>query len=271
MARDASAGLDRFFGVDKSAAPAAERVASMPGDAAYRAGLSEKRAGRWEAAAARFRKAADVGHPAAATELGQAYQEGRGVEQDPKRGARYLAAAATQGDAEAQYLLAKAFANGRGVPEDEAWAARWYGKAARQGQIESQYAYGVLLAAGKGVPSDPVAGTAWLGVAEGRGHEGAGKLREVFAQRLTPEQRGAAEARAAAFKAGPNRRFADPPTVTYVQVSLARLGYAPGPADGYMGPVTRSAIRDYQRSNGLSADGALTPTLLQDLVTRSRR
>lgn len=65
--------------------------------------------------------------------------------------------------------------------------------------------------------------------------------------------------------AGPARSTAPgpraPERVREVQRALARLGYAPGPVDGLMGPRTRSAIRAYQAAAGLTADGRLTPEL----------
>ena len=44
-------------------------------------------------------------------------------------------------------------------------------------------------------------------------------------------------------------------TIAEIQSMLAELGYRPGPADGIMGERTRSAIRRYQGSAGLPADG----------------
>ncbi len=44
-------------------------------------------------------------------------------------------------------------------------------------------------------------------------------------------------------------------TVKQVQKALANAGYDPGPADGKMGQKTKSAIKSFQRKNGLKADG----------------
>ncbi len=40
-----------------------------------------------------------------------------------------------------------------------------------------------------------------------------------------------------------------------LQEELATHDYHPGPADGIMGPMTRGAIRHYQRDAGLEVDG----------------
>ncbi len=50
-----------------------------------------------------------------------------------------------------------------------------------------------------------------------------------------------------------------------LQEELATHDYHPGPADGIMGPMTRGAIRHYQRDAGLEVDGVATKDLLDHL------
>jgi membrane-bound lytic murein transglycosylase B len=50
------------------------------------------------------------------------------------------------------------------------------------------------------------------------------------------------------------------------QGALQRLGYDPGPLDGVIGARARAALRAWQKSQGLVADGYLTP----DLIARLR-
>jgi membrane-bound lytic murein transglycosylase B len=50
-----------------------------------------------------------------------------------------------------------------------------------------------------------------------------------------------------------------------LQTALTQRGFDSGTPDGVMGPATRGAIRDYQRSVGLPADGYPTLELLQRL------
>ncbi|SDO01448.1 lytic murein transglycosylase [Pseudomonas jinjuensis] len=50
-----------------------------------------------------------------------------------------------------------------------------------------------------------------------------------------------------------------------LQEGLATRGYSPGAADGIIGANTRKAIRAYQQSQGLPADGYPTPALLSRL------
>lgn len=50
-----------------------------------------------------------------------------------------------------------------------------------------------------------------------------------------------------------------------IQEELAAHGYAPGPADGLLGPRTVGAIRKYQRDAGLPVDGVAGKELLDHL------
>ncbi|MDQ6912398.1 MAG: peptidoglycan-binding protein [Verrucomicrobiota bacterium] len=50
-----------------------------------------------------------------------------------------------------------------------------------------------------------------------------------------------------------------------VQQALAREGYYRGPIDGVIGARTRSAIRAYERANGLHVDGVIDQRLLQTM------
>lgn len=271
-------------------------------EAAYQEGLALQRNGAPERAAERFLAAAEAGHPAAAYELAEAYWHGNGVARDDKSATKWLNTAAERGDPRAQYLLgaayygglgveqddalalhwlgqsatagydraqfllAEAFANGRGVAADMAWAARWYGKAARQGHSRAQLAYGLMQARGRGLPADPVQGYTWLTIAARNGQAEAEAAREGVARRLSTEEIAAAEADAERFQPRANARFADPPTVMYVQYRLSRLGFAVGGIDGLLGPQTRTGIYQYQRARGRTTDGQLTPELLIALL-----
>lgn len=54
--------------------------------------------------------------------------------------------------------------------------------------------------------------------------------------------------------------------VQALQAGLNRLGFDSGAADGQFGPATRQALRAFQRSQGLPADGHPTPALLQRVL-----
>ena len=58
--------------------------------------------------------------------------------------------------------------------------------------------------------------------------------------------------------------------VRRAQAGLAKLGYAPGAADGKAGPRTVAAVRAYQRSSGLPADGVVTAELVERIEAQPR-
>ena len=53
----------------------------------------------------------------------------------------------------------------------------------------------------------------------------------------------------------------DQRTVRQVQQALSDKGHSPGPIDGVMGPRTRAALQDYQRSQNMTAGGLDSRTL----------
>jgi membrane-bound lytic murein transglycosylase B len=50
-----------------------------------------------------------------------------------------------------------------------------------------------------------------------------------------------------------------------IQTTLNELGFNAGEPDGFSGPKTRNATRDYQRANNLAVDGYVGYQLLQRL------
>ncbi|MBC6439725.1 MAG: peptidoglycan-binding protein [Rhodospirillales bacterium] len=52
-----------------------------------------------------------------------------------------------------------------------------------------------------------------------------------------------------------------------VQQGLTDLGYDPGSVDGALGPLTRTAVREYQTATGLSATGEISKPLLSSINT----
>ena len=46
-------------------------------------------------------------------------------------------------------------------------------------------------------------------------------------------------------------------SVLDVQKALSRAGFDPGPIDGHMGKKTKLAIKQFQKKNGLTADGVI--------------
>jgi hypothetical protein len=55
------------------------------------------------------------------------------------------------------------------------------------------------------------------------------------------------------------------PEVKNLQLSLTALGYNPGKADGSYGPSTQAAVAEFQKANGLAADGVVGTATLAKL------
>jgi hypothetical protein len=75
-------------------------------------------------------------------------------------------------------------------------------------------------------------------------------------------------------KAAPTPTTPEEPDVAWVQARLTALNYATGGADGVIGPLTRSAIRDFQDDNNLVINGRLdqaTVSLLESDDVQPRR
>jgi membrane-bound lytic murein transglycosylase B len=53
------------------------------------------------------------------------------------------------------------------------------------------------------------------------------------------------------------------------QRALAALGFAPGTPDGVVGMGTRTALRAWQKARGLTADGYLSPAMVEKLKTEA--
>ena len=82
-----------------------------------------------------------MGNADAQTNLGFAYYNGEGVEQDYAEAVEWWRLAAEQGDAVAQYNLGYAYRNGEGVEQDFVEAVKWWQMAAEQGdEIAKQLA-----------------------------------------------------------------------------------------------------------------------------------
>ena len=103
---------------------------------------------------ARLRLMAGQGDARAQTELGERYEEGRGMGRDYGMAVSWFRRAAEQGHAPGQAALGFMYDNGRGLPHDDGEAVRWYRSAAEQGDARGQNNLGVMYDHGRGVPRD---------------------------------------------------------------------------------------------------------------------
>lgn len=119
----------------------------------------------FEAALEHWERAAALEHAEAEFRIGAMYDEGEGVEADPRTALEWYRRAAGHGSEQAQFNLGQMYASGRGVEKDEARAAHWYGLAAERGNAYAQYTLGLMHARGRGVERDRPTAWAWLTVA----------------------------------------------------------------------------------------------------------
>jgi len=111
----------------------------------------------------KLQKLASAGDGAAASELGCAYREGRGVAQDWAQAFRWYTVAARAGNAEGQNNLGTLYLEGLYCPEDHEKAVYWYRKSAEQGACVAEYNLGMRYLHGQGgLAVDNVEAMRWL-------------------------------------------------------------------------------------------------------------
>jgi localization factor PodJL len=255
--------------------------------AQYQFGLMEVSRGNLPAGIASVRKAADQGLPAAQYRLAKFYETGEGVERDLPMAAQLTERAARAGHRIAMHDIGLFNAEGLATGEPNAvGAVEWFDKAARLGVVDSQFNLAYLLDQGEviGVTPDPVQAYMWYSVATMNGDQQAGEYMERLKERMSAEQISAAESRVASFRVQPIDKAANgmfenlpwtPPAVATanaerenvrrVQQMLNQLGYDTGTPDGLMGPKTREAIVQYERTRQLPETGKPSPVLLSTL------
>ncbi|PKP81022.1 MAG: hypothetical protein CVT79_12140 [Alphaproteobacteria bacterium HGW-Alphaproteobacteria-18] len=232
-----------------------------------------------DAAVPLLRRAALKGAAPAQYDLGKLHEQGIGVDQDLIQARSLIAQAAEAGHVGAMYDLALFMAEGEGGSLDEQGAVDWFRKAADHGFMDAQYNLGVMFAEGIGAEQDLAEALYWFELASRKGDSGATLEVRNVSGRLPPETVREVMEAADVWSALPsialaNGRFGaqrwntgHPLQVQAVQTALSRLGYLSSEADGVLGPQTANAIREYQRSEGLSVSGTVTPELIERLNT----
>jgi TonB family protein len=115
-----------------------------------------------QAAFAETRAAAEAGDVDAQRNLGEMYQQGKGVARDAAQALAWLTKAAEAGNAEAQFGVASFYlASGSGAVSG-ADAHQWLLKAAEQGHAMAMVGLSAQYSMGKGVDKDPVQAFAWM-------------------------------------------------------------------------------------------------------------
>lgn len=218
-----------------------------------------------------FREAADNGIGNAKYNLGVLYHQGLGVDADLDKAISLYKEAADSGHAEAQYNLGIANIEGIGVPYNPGNAAQYFEKAANQGVVEAAYNLGLIHENGLLGEAQPDIALTWYKHAADKG---------------SPEAQSAMEQLALSIGVGiddisriienvrrSHTSFSDAQDkqslISRTQGELMRRGLYPGPVDGVLGPMTRSAIEGFQKSANLQTDGEPSIELLQYLKASS--
>ena len=239
-----------------------------------------------------YRLAAEQGNPYAQYNLGYMHYNGQGVPLDYAEAARWYRLSAEQGDPYAQYNLGNMHYNGQGVPLDYAEAARWYQLAADQGDADAQFLLGRHYEMGKGLHQDLVMAYAWYSIAAFSAStledpsslmheivEIEGSRRRIADLLSYEEQFDALDMarkwRSAVLEPDLSSQLDyndanSTVTVQEVQRALAQLGYYAGTIDGFVGPITREAIRSFQSDAGLPVNGVISEQLENALVVAVR-
>jgi len=167
---------------------------------AYAQGQDAYGRGDYAAAVEAWRHAARLGNSAAEFRLGAMYEEGKGVDADPKQAVQWYRRAAQHGSERAQFNLAHMYASGTGVEKNEGEAAKWYRRSAERGNAHAQYALGLIYYRGIAVQRDLVEAYAWLTVAAhnfkpNAFRDNADEVRDQIRREMTPAQLKAARDR----------------------------------------------------------------------------
>ena len=117
-----------------------------------------------------FRLAADKGYAKAQFNLGVLYYKGAGVKQNHTEAAECFRLAAEQGYVDAQFNLGVLYYNGEGVEQSHTEAAKWLRLAAKQGNAKAQFNLGVLYYSGEGVEQSHTEAAEWYSLAAKQGH-----------------------------------------------------------------------------------------------------
>lgn len=272
-----------------------------------------------QAAAGWLIRAAELGSPQAAFNVGIMYERGFVVERNSTRAAQWYRRAAAQGLAVAKHNLALLLRDGRGLPRNGQEALDLLHSAARQGMSASMFTLGDIYEHGDAAPKDQAAALAWFAITaefERQINHGSetplGRTAEQRSQALqrtlTPaelqraQELGQTEFRqivealspskpekpapptepppAQSAPPSPTTPASPPPagqdaagwpstageqvrTIQQLLVNLKLLHDAP---DGVMGPLTRAAIRGFQRRSGLAESGEPTKEVYAGLT-----
>jgi TPR repeat protein/peptidoglycan hydrolase-like protein with peptidoglycan-binding domain len=231
------------------------------------------RAAQW------YRRAADAGLAVAKHNLALLLRDGKGVPRDGPQALELLHAAARQGMAASMFSLGDMYEQGDAAPKDAVAALAWF---AITEEFERQVNHGSestleKTAAQRAQALKRTATPAELQRAEQLGqdefHQIVVALTPVKAAPKLPAAPAPAEsAETAAPSSSGSDSMAWPKDaagqVRAIQQMLVELKLLRGKPDGLLGPMTRAALRDFQRSAGLSPSGEPSKEVFSALAAK---
>ncbi|MEP0944631.1 MAG: peptidoglycan-binding protein [Rhizobiaceae bacterium] len=238
-----------------------------------------------------FAHAAEAGFAPAQYSIGSLYEKGIGVERDVTKATGWYEKAALQGNARAMHNLAVIYAMGNppAVQPNMDTAVEWFQKAAQLGIKDSQFNLGILYGQGMGVPQNLTESYKWFALAAKTGDADASKKRDEVANAMDPDDLDLARTEVnnwspAKLKESVNRvavpeEWRGPSTaqksaakpaqqqssILKAQNLLNERGYSVGEPDGLIGPKTKRAIMEFQKSAGIPITGKVDEKLLKAL------
>lgn len=159
----------------------------------YETGRAAYDVGDFERAQAVWAPAAESGDADSQFGMGLLYANGYGVPLDDAQALKWYMLAADQDHGQAQCNIAVMHANGWGVPMSETEAMKWYLLAAENGITDAQINLGTMYQNGFSIEKNEVEALKWFSIAERLGDINASEKREYLAERLSPEDLGAAD------------------------------------------------------------------------------
>ncbi|XP_016480513.1 F-box protein At1g70590 [Nicotiana tabacum] len=135
------------------------------------AGLVYWEMGRREEGMSLYRKAAELGDPAAQCNLGISLLQANPP--DPEEAVKWLYKASVAGHVRAQYQLALSLHKGHGLNSNLQEPAKWYLRAAEGGYVRAMYNTALCYSVGEGLMQSHKLARKWMKRAADRGHSKA--------------------------------------------------------------------------------------------------
>ncbi|MCR9137483.1 MAG: peptidoglycan-binding protein [Alphaproteobacteria bacterium] len=206
---------------------------------AYMAGRGMGTTENQQTAVTHFLKAAELGDTDAMVNLAYRYMNGHGTTKDAKSAEHWFNRAVRDGNADGHCGLGDLYYYGAaGYRQSYKKAAETYRKGVDEGMASCQFNLGFLYEHGQGMRKNRREAIRMYRLAAEHDSRAVDQLKLMGAEVFDPEA---------------------------IQQLLAELGYDPGPVDGKPGKRTRAAIRAFQQSEGLAADGKPSTAVLERL------